>query len=61
MDTWNEKQLNLMFMGGNAKLRKFFEQYKMPQDAPPDFKYKTVAGKYYREMVKQAKFLRLAS
>ena len=39
-----------MVMGGNAKLMKFYEQYKLPK-SPVDLKYKTVAGKYYREMV----------
>ena len=52
MDTWNEKQLKMMFMGGNAKLKMFFKEYKMPKDSPNEFKYKTVAGKYYREMLK---------
>ena len=41
-----------MFMGGNAKLKKFFDEYKMPTEkVKPDYKYKTHAGVYYREMV----------
>ncbi|EWS72944.1 ARF GTPase activator (macronuclear) [Tetrahymena thermophila SB210] len=52
MDSWSQSQLNLMLQGGNAKLRKFFEKYNLPKDAPMDFKYKTKAGIYYREMLK---------
>jgi len=38
-----------MKAGGNAKLKQYFESYKMPKDAPMDFKYRTRAGIYYRE------------
>jgi len=41
-----------MKTGGNAKLRAFFDKYKMPKDAPMDFKYRTKAGIYYREQLK---------
>ena len=41
----------MMKNGGNAKLRSFFESYNMPKDGPTDFKYKTKAGQYYRDMV----------
>ncbi len=37
--------------GGNARLREFFENYNIPKDGPIDFKYRTKAGQYYREMV----------
>ena len=43
----------MMKNGGNAKLRAFFESYKIPMDGPIDFKYSTKAGAYYREMVLQ--------
>eukprot|EP01016_Furgasonia_blochmanni_P030681 TRINITY_DN3184_c0_g1_i3.p1 TRINITY_DN3184_c0_g1~~TRINITY_DN3184_c0_g1_i3.p1 ORF type:complete len:235 (+),score=89.59 TRINITY_DN3184_c0_g1_i3:320-1024(+) len=52
MDSWSDKQLQLMTNGGNAKLKSFFEQYNIPKDAPMDFKYKTKAAIYYREMLK---------
>jgi len=52
MDSWSDLQLSLMKSGGNLKLRQFFEYYKMPKDAPMDFKYKTRAGAYYRELLK---------
>jgi hypothetical protein len=52
MDTWSDLQLIMMKNGGNAKLRGFFESYGVPKDSPIDFKYKTKAGYYYREMLK---------
>ena len=41
-----------MKSGGNLRLKQFFETYRMPSEAPIDFKYKTKAGCYYREMLK---------
>jgi ADP-ribosylation factor GTPase-activating protein 1 len=52
MDSWSDLQLSMMKQGGNKKLREFFEYYKMPKDAPVDFKYKTKAGFFYRELLK---------
>ena len=47
----SDLQLTMMKNGGNQKLRQFFEYYGMPKDAPIDFKFKTKAGFYYRELV----------
>jgi len=52
MDSWSDLQLAMMRNGGNAKLRTFFENYKIPQDKSIDFKYRTKAGVYYRDMLK---------
>ncbi|EGR27081.1 hypothetical protein IMG5_201980 [Ichthyophthirius multifiliis] len=52
MDHFTQKQLNLMLQGGNKKLWDFFESYNIPKDSPIDFKYKTKAGIYYRELLK---------
>ena len=53
MDSWNEKQLNMIYLGGNQKLEKFFsDKYKIDPRSPPDYKYKTNAAIYYREMLK---------
>jgi hypothetical protein len=52
MDSWSDLQLSMMRNGGNLKLRQFFENYKIPSDKPIDFKYRTKAGVYYREMLK---------
>ncbi|OMJ67053.1 hypothetical protein SteCoe_35886 [Stentor coeruleus] len=51
-DNWSIRQLKLMTVGGNATLKSFFSSYNMPETAKIDFKYNTVASKYYREMLK---------
>jgi len=52
MDSWSDLQLAMMKNGGNTRLREFFDNYKIPQEGPIDFKYRTKAGAYYREMLK---------
>mgnify|MGYP001559659965 CR=1 FL=1 len=39
-------------MAGNKKLKDFFFQYNIGSNSPIDFKYKTKAGQYYRDMLK---------
>lgn len=51
-DSWSIRQLKIMTAGGNSTLQNFFESYNMPSTASIDFKYCTVAAKYYREMLK---------
>lgn len=51
-DSWSIRQLKIMTAGGNATLKNFFDSYNMPGSAAIDFKYCTVAAKYYREMLK---------
>mmetsp|Transcript_1109 Transcript_1109/g.2707 ORF Transcript_1109/g.2707 Transcript_1109/m.2707 type:complete len:302 (+) Transcript_1109:5653-6558(+) len=48
-DTWSLKQLKLMTVGGNSELRAFFDLYGIPARAPPEYKYNTLAARYYRE------------
>jgi len=52
MDSWSDLQLAMMKNGGNTRMREFFDNYKIPQEGPIDFKYRTKAGAYYREMLK---------
>ena len=52
LDSWSGKQLKLMVVGGNSELSDWFKKYNLPEDATPDFKYKTQAAKYYREQLK---------
>lgn len=52
MDSWSELQLAMMKNGGNARLRAFFDSFHIPKDGPVDFKYRTKAGAYYRDMLK---------
>lgn len=48
----SDKQIEMMMKGGNKRLREFFEEYKIPKEAPVDFKYKTKAAAYFRDTVK---------
>ncbi len=45
------QQLEMMKKGGNARLKNFFQKYNIALDGPLDFKYKTRAAYYYRDMV----------
>ena len=47
MDTWTEKQLRLMALGGNAKLKSFFENYDLHEENL-QLRYSTRAAEYYR-------------
>ena len=40
-----------MILGGNKNLKDYYESLEFPKTAPIDFKYKSKAGKYYREKV----------
>lgn len=50
MDTWTEKQLKLMNIGGNKNLKDFFTHYDL-NDESVQTKYKTRASEYYRRKV----------
>ena len=52
LDSWSGKQLKLMVCGGNSELSDWFKKYNLPEDSTPDFKYKTVAAKYFRDRLK---------
>ena len=50
LDSWNQTELQILWNGGNCKLREFLSGYGLPGDNPYDFqeKYTTVACDYYR-------------
>ena len=50
MDTWNEKQLRYMCLGGNQKLRSYFEAFAL-QEFSLD-RYKSRAALFYRKQVR---------
>jgi ADP-ribosylation factor GTPase-activating protein 1 len=52
MDSWSDKQLNLMSYGGNSRFHNFLEQYKL-NEQPPHLVYKSKAAQYYRAKVFQ--------
>ena len=52
MDTWSNDQLKLMALGGNKKLRAYFQNYDL-NDESIEQKYLTRAAEYYRIQLRQ--------
>lgn len=50
MDSWTERQLDMMKEGGNSKFKAFLDVYALAQQSPT-MKYKTKAAEYYRNNV----------
>lgn len=40
-----------MLAGGNDKMKQHFQKYKISESAPAEFKFKTEAAHYYRQLV----------
>ena len=51
LDSWSEKQLKLMSLGGNVRLKKHFEDYDL-LEMPATDRYKTVAADFYRRTLR---------
>lgn len=51
IDTWQDKQLKLLQLGGNLALKEFFSLYGLNEQEIA-IKYRTKAADYYREMLK---------
>ena len=51
MDTWSEKQLRLMALGGNKKLRDQFQNYDL-NDETVQIRYNTKAADFYRKYLR---------
>lgn len=47
MDTWSEKQLRLMALGGNKKLHETFSNYDLNEESV-QMRYNTRASEFYR-------------
>lgn len=52
MDTWNEKQLRMMELGGNANFKQFLEAHGVSNDLDIKVKYNTLCVKVYGEKLK---------
>jgi hypothetical protein len=50
MDSWSEKSLKFMSIGGNERCTRYFEGFDL-QDEPVNDRYKTEAMKFYRQQV----------
>ena len=61
MDTWSHTQVLTMLEGGNAKLQRDFETYRLTSDKGPD-RYRTKVAQFYRTtLAKQVRAKILAS
>ena len=40
-----------MKLGGNDRFRKLLDEYNVPKNSPPEFKYKITVAEYYRKLV----------
>ncbi|KAK8812910.1 hypothetical protein WA538_005183, partial [Blastocystis sp. DL] len=52
MDTWTEKELKSMMVGGNKELLDFFDKHGISRDMPIKQKYNTPVAELYREIIK---------
>lgn len=56
LDAWSDKQIKMMLLGGNDKLKEYFTKVGIynEEHSAKDFqwKYRTKAASYYREMIK---------
>ncbi len=50
LDSWSEKQLKMMTLGGNKRLFDFFAKFDL-LDESVEYRYKTKAADYYRQKV----------
>jgi hypothetical protein len=54
MDSWSEKQIQSMRVGGNDRCNQFLEKYGFPKNTPIARKYNTQAAAFYRNMIAAA-------
>lgn len=52
VDSWTEKQVKYISLGGNNKFKNFLSEYKIDQSSSSELKYKSKAAVYYRCMLK---------
>ena len=51
MDSWTDKQIQTLRVGGNKNMKAFFEQYQVPKTLSIKEKYNTVQAEAYRERI----------
>ena len=54
MDSWNEKQIQKMRVGGNDQCIQFLQKYGIPKSMPIPQKYNTPAAALYRDRIDAA-------
>ena len=50
MDSWTEREITSMRVGGNKNLNDFFDKYNIPKDLSINQKYNSAVAELYREM-----------
>ena len=60
MDAWSERHLKFMALGGNEKLKRFFEGFEL-MDESVQTRYKTIAADFYRKQVSKVIFVIILS
>lgn len=53
MDTWSERQLKLMALGGNKELKNYFQNFDLNEESV-QLRYNTRAADHYRLMIRSA-------
>ena len=51
MDSWTDKQIQALRVGGNKNMKAFFEQYQVPETLSIKEKYDTAQAEAYRERI----------
>lgn len=51
MDSWSDKQIAFMRVGGNNKCNDFLQKYGVEKATPIDKKYNSAAAAFYRKMI----------
>ena len=52
VDSWTEKQVKYLSIGGNNRFKEFLSEYKIEPSSSFELKYKSKAAEYYRFMLK---------
>lgn len=52
MDSWDQKQIKTLSLGGNLRLKNLLKEYSVPENADPDFRYFIYVVEYYRKLLK---------
>ena len=48
VDSWTDKQVKYLSLGGNKRLKEFLSEYKIEPSSSSELKYKSKAAEYYR-------------
>ena len=59
MDSWGERAIKMMSLGGNKNLYEFFKKYDLNEESV-DTRYKTKAADYYRDKARVSYMIFLA-